>query len=172
VNRFRRFGELGLLDRSPVPHRSPTATPAETIVRIEQLRRERKWSARRIATELRTEGTSVSVRTVSRHLHRLGLNQRRVLDPAGASNRAPRRIIAHRPGHMMHIDVKKVGRIPDGGWRVHGKGSGQDKAVARTKKRGTRTAPFSHRRPTTGLHPGESPRLTRPTLGSGKMVRR
>ncbi|WP_051046636.1 IS481 family transposase [Nocardia asiatica] len=140
VNRFRRFGELGLLDRSPVPHRSPTATPAQTIVRIEQLRRTRKWSARRIATELRTEGTTISVRTVSRHLHRLGLNRRRFLDPAGASNRAPHRIIAHRPGHMVHIDVKKVGRIPDGGgWRVHGKGSDRDKAVARTKKRGTRT---------------------------------
>jgi transposase InsO family protein len=140
VNRFRRFGELGLLDRSSVPHRSPTATPAETIVRIEQLRRGRKWSARRIATELCAEGTVISVRTVSRHLARLGLARRRFLDPAGAANRAPRRIIAHRPGHMVHVDVKKVGRIPDGGgWRVHGKGSDRDKAVARTKKRGTRT---------------------------------
>jgi hypothetical protein len=41
---------------------------------------------------------------------------------------------------MIHIDVKKVGRIPDGGgWRVHGRGTDQAKAVARAKKRGTRT---------------------------------
>ncbi|MGV9720447.1 IS481 family transposase [Nocardia beijingensis] len=138
VNRFRRFGELGLLDRSSTPHRSPTATPAETIVRIEQLRRERKWSARRIATELRAEGTTISVRTVSRHLVRLGL--------AAEVSRPGRRIEQgpaphHRPPSRPYgADVKKVGRIPDGGgWRVHGKGSDQDKAVARTKKRGTRT---------------------------------
>ena len=41
---------------------------------------------------------------------------------------------------MVHLDVKKVGRIPDGGgWRVHGKGSEKAKAVARQKTRGTKT---------------------------------
>ncbi|WP_433711128.1 IS481 family transposase [Nocardia sp. CA-084685] len=140
VNRFRRYGELGLLDRSSVPRRQPTATTAEVIVRIEQMRRERKWSARRIASELAIEGLSVSVRTVSRHLARLGLNRRRFLDPGGEINRAPRRIIARRPGHMVHVDIKKVGRIPDGGgWRTHGRGSDHAKAVARAKTHGTRT---------------------------------
>ncbi|WP_433754920.1 IS481 family transposase [Nocardia sp. CA-135398] len=140
VNRFHRYGELGLLDRSSVPRRQPTATAAEVLVRIEQLRRERKWSARRIASELAVEGQSVSVRTVSRHLARLGLNRRRFLDPGGETNRAPRRIIARRPGHMVHVDIKKVGRIPDGGaWRTHGRGSDHAKAVARAKTRGTRT---------------------------------
>lgn len=43
------------------------------------------------------------------------------------------------PGHMVHVDIKKVGRIPDGGgWRVHGKGSVQAKAAARAKARGAR----------------------------------
>ncbi|MGF6886791.1 transposase [Nocardia sp. GAS34] len=115
VNRFHRFGELGLLDRSSAPGRQPTATPVEVLVRIEQLRRDRKWPARRIASELAVEGQLVSVRTVSRHLARLGLNRRRFLDPGGETNRAPRRIIARRPGHMVHVDIKKVGRIPDGG---------------------------------------------------------
>ncbi|MEV6325554.1 IS481 family transposase [Nocardia sp. NPDC051787] len=141
VNRFRRYGELGLLDRSSVPQRQPTAITAQAIVRIEQLRRERKWSAQRISTELAAEGlsVSVSVRTVSRHLARLGLNRRRFLDPNGESNRQPRRIIARRPGHMVHVDIKKVGRIPDGGgWRTHGRGSDHAKAVARTKTRGSR----------------------------------
>lgn len=139
VNRFRRYGELGLLDRSSAPRRQPTATAAETIVRIEQLRRERKWSARRIATELTVQGLTVSARTVTRHLARLGLNRRRFLDPGGDTNRQPRRILARRPGHMVHVDIKKMGRIPGGGWRTHGRGSDHAKAVARTKTRGTRT---------------------------------
>jgi transposase InsO family protein len=72
-------------------------------------------------------------------LLQLGLNRRRFLDPVGQSNRQPRRIVACWPGHMVHLDVKKTGQIPDGGgWRVHGKGSDQDKLVARTKTRGRR----------------------------------
>lgn len=99
VNRFRRFGELGLLDRSSAPHRSPTMIPVELVDRIEQLCRTRKWSARRIALDLAAEGTVVSVRTVGRHLAQRGLNRRRFLDPNGEPNRLPRRIIARRPGH-------------------------------------------------------------------------
>ncbi|MFP1151420.1 integrase core domain-containing protein, partial [Mycobacterium sherrisii] len=48
-------------------------------------------------------------------------------------------ITARWPGHMVHVDVKKVGRIPDGGgWRVHGKGSAQARAVASATKAGAR----------------------------------
>ncbi|GFH01929.1 hypothetical protein MHIP_24120 [Mycolicibacterium hippocampi] len=69
----------------------------------------------------------------------LGLNRRRFIDPNGDLNRVPRPIVARRPGHMVHVDVKKVGRIPDGGgWRVHGKGSAQAKAVASATTAGTR----------------------------------
>lgn len=51
----------------------------------------------------------------------------------------PRRIIARRPGHMVHLDVKKVARIPDGGgWRAHGRGSDQAKTVERRKAAGAR----------------------------------
>jgi transposase len=139
VNRYRHHGEAGLLDRPSVPHHQPTATPAEVVARIEHLRRQRKYSARRIATELAAEGITISVRTVGRHLLQLGLNRRRFLDPTGQNNRQPRRIIARWPGHMVHLDVKKTGQIPDGGgWRVHGKGSTQDRQVARTKTRGQR----------------------------------
>lgn len=104
------------------------------------MRREHKWSASRIAFELEQEGTSVGRRTITRLLVQLGLNRRKFIDPNGESNRDPQRITAERPGHMVHLDVKKVGRIPDGGeWRVHGKGSPQAKAVDRIKSRGART---------------------------------
>lgn len=139
VHRYREFGEIGLLDRHSIPHHQPTATPTEVVTRIESLRRERKWSARRIALQLANDGVVISVRTVSRHLARLGLNRRSFLDPSGESNRAPRRIVARWPGHMVHVDVKKVGRIPDGGgWRAHGRGSVQAKAVNRAKTAGAR----------------------------------
>jgi transposase len=139
VNRYRQYGELGLQDRSSTPHRQPTATPGDLVARIELLRRTRKWSAARITFELNTEGTAISRRTVTRHLLHLGLHRRRFIDPAGESNRAPRPIIAARPGHMIHLDVKKVGRIPDGGgWRAHGRDSDHTRAVARGKNNGAR----------------------------------
>ncbi|WP_371113104.1 IS481 family transposase [Rhodococcus sp. JVH1] len=139
VTRFREFGELGLLDRPSVPHHQPTATPTSVVARIEKLRRDKKWSARRIAHELSSDGTAISVRTVSRHLALLGLNRRKFLDPTGESNREPRRIVARWPGHMVHVDVKNVGRIPEGGgWRAHGKGSDQAKAVEPAKAAGAR----------------------------------
>jgi len=139
VNRYRRFGELGLHDRSCVPHRSPSATPARVIELIETWRREKKWSASRITHELAVGGFTINRRTVTRHLSRLGLGQRRFLDPSGEPNRQPGKITARWPGHMVHLDVKKVGRIPDGGgWRVHGRDSDQHKAVERAKTAGAR----------------------------------
>jgi transposase InsO family protein len=140
VNRYRRYGTLGLHDASPIPRRQPTATPAGVVARIEAMRRDHKWSATRIAFELAAGGVTISRRTVSRHLARLGLNRRRFLDPCGEPNRTPRRIVAYRPGHMVHLDVKKVGVVPDGGgWRVHGRGSPQAKKAERAKTAGARS---------------------------------
>ena len=59
------------------------------VARIEAVRRERKWSARRITHELAGEGVTISVRTVSRQLAHLGLNRRRFIDPTGENNRNP-----------------------------------------------------------------------------------
>src|SRR5690625_699363 len=101
VNRWRRHGELGLVDRSSVPHHSPRATPAQVIATIETWRREHKWSAARITHELATtQDVVLNRRTVTRHLQRLGLGRRRFIDPAGGSNRKPGKITARWPGHM------------------------------------------------------------------------
>lgn len=118
VNRYRLRGAIGLIDRPSTPHRQHTATDPKVVIRIEAMRRTHKWSASRIAFELQADGITISRRTVTRRLASLALNHRRFLDPNGESNREPRKIIARRPGHMVHLDVKKVGRIPDGGgWR-------------------------------------------------------
>jgi hypothetical protein len=105
------------------------------VARIEHLRGTHKWSANRIAFELAEEGVSISRRTISRHLLTLGLNRSQFIDPDGQIDREPQKIVAHRPGHMVHIDVKKTGRIPDGGgWRAHGRGSHRAKAAERSKR--------------------------------------
>jgi Integrase core domain len=84
-------------------------------------------------------GIPISRRTVSRQLVRLGSNRRRFIDPDGQPNRTPPRVIACQPGHLVHVDVKKVGRIPEGGgWRSHGRGSEHAKAVDRAKVAGVR----------------------------------
>jgi len=139
VNRYRRYGELGLHDRSSTPHHSPSATPTWVVEQIETWRREKKWSATRITHELADLGFQINRRTVTRHLSRLGLGRRRFLDPSGQNNREPNKITARWPGHMVHLDVKKVGRIPDGGgWRIHGRGSAQHRAVDRAKTAGAK----------------------------------
>jgi transposase InsO family protein len=139
LNRYRVEGETGLNDRSSAPHHRPTALHPDLVAEIERLRRQRKWSARRIAIELTDQGHRVSTATVGRWLVRLGLNRRRWLDVDGEPLRQPGRITARYRGHMIHLDVKKVGRIPDGGgWRVHGRGSDAHRAADRAKTAGAR----------------------------------
>ena len=137
VNRYRRVGENGLYDASSAPASCPSTTSPQVVALIEQLRRDKKWSARTIWTELLARGITISQSTVGRWLRRLGISRRRDLDPSGASNRQPpKKIIARYPGHMIHVDVKKVGRIPDGGgWRAHGRGSDAHRASRRAANR-------------------------------------
>ena len=139
VSRYRRDGERGLVDHSSAPKRRPTQLDPGLVAEIERLRRDKKWSARLIAVELAEQGHRVSVATVSRWLVRLGLNRRRWLDTDGEPLREPGKIVARYRGHMVHLDVKKVGRIPDGGgWRAHGRGSDQHRAADRAKTAGAR----------------------------------
>ena len=139
VGRYRDDGESGLEDRRSAPVRRPGQLDPQIVAEIERLRRTRKWSARLIAVELTDQGHPVSVATVGRWLVRLGLNRRRWLDVDGEQLRQPGRITARYRGHMVHLDVKKVGRIPDGGgWRIHGRGSDQHRAVDRAKVAGAR----------------------------------
>ena len=139
VQRYRHEGEGGLIDRASTPCRNPTTLHPDLVAEIEHLRRARKWSARLIAVELTDRGHPVSTATVGRWLVRLGLNRRRWLDVDGEPLRQPGRITARYRGHMVHVDVKKVGRIPDGGgWRTHGRGSDQHRAVDRAKVAGAR----------------------------------
>ena len=142
VARYREHGEADLHDRSSAPRCRPTQTPTAVVEQI-ALMRKNKWSARRIVRELASTDITISVATVTRWLHKLGLHRLDHLDVDGQPLRKHGKITAHWPGHMIHIDVKKVGRIPDGGgWRIHGINSDQARAAARAtakaKVRGAR----------------------------------
>jgi len=110
VARFRAEGEVGLLDRSSAPKRIPHRTPAERVEAIKALRR-----LRMTAAEI-SEALSMALSTVSLWLKRVGLGKRSRLEPPEPPNRYERR----RPGELVHVDVKKLGRILKPGHRVHG----------------------------------------------------
>ena len=110
VERYRREGLAGLQDRSSRPHRLYRPTPAAVVERVENLRRQR-YTGRQIAAEL-----GISPATVSRILKRLGLNRLQALEPAEPVRRYERA----RPGELIHIDIKKLGRIDGIGHRITG----------------------------------------------------
>lgn len=124
LDRYATEGVAGLHDRSSRPHRSPHRTPAALEATVVALRRRERLGRDRIAERLR-----LSPRSVSRILARHRLPHLACLDPiSGQLVRASRvttvRYERERPGELVHMDVKKLARIPDGGgWRAHGRGS-------------------------------------------------
>jgi transposase InsO family protein len=138
--RWREEGEAGLEDRSSRPHHSPKQTDPDIEARVVALRRERKVGPVQLVGLLAAEGISLPASTVYRILVRHGISRLRDLDVTGEDLREP--VVRYewaKPGDMVHVDVKKLGRIPDGGgWRVHGRGSAQDKATERAKTAGAR----------------------------------
>jgi transposase InsO family protein len=108
--RFRREGMAGLGDRSSAPHTIPHRTATARVAAVEQLRRLRMTSTQ-IAAEL-----CMALSTVSAVLARLGLHRLSRLAPPEPPNRYERR----HPGELLHIDVKKLGRIGRPGHRVNG----------------------------------------------------
>lgn len=123
VARWQQEGDAGLADRSSRPHHSPRALRRAPRRRIQKLRH-RRWSSVRIAREL-----GLPLATVVRTLRRLGLNRLQPLAPAYPLVRYERQTA----GELLHLDIKKLGRItrPVGrlghrvtglrGYRAHGK---------------------------------------------------
>jgi transposase InsO family protein len=116
VERYRAGGDAGLLDRSSAPQRIPHRTPADRVEVIELLRRLRMTSTE-IAACL-----DMALSTVSAVLKRIGLGKLSRLAPFEPPNRYERRAA----GELLHIDVKKLGRINGAGWRVTGNRSSQN----------------------------------------------
>lgn len=108
--RYRALGAAGLVDRSSRPHRLARQLPRARRRQIQRARA-RRWSSLRIAQHYQ-----VPLSTVVTVQRRLGLNRLRRLEP-------PRPVVRYekaRPGELVHVDVKKLGRIGRIGHRIHG----------------------------------------------------
>ncbi|BCK59101.1 IS481 family transposase [Nocardia wallacei] len=108
ADRYRVDGATAMADRSSCPHRSPARTPTRTERRIIKVRVLRRWGPARIAYLL-----GLNPSTVHRVLRRYRLSRLSWLDRATST--PVRRYEHDRPGDLIHVDVKKLGKIPDGG---------------------------------------------------------
>ena len=129
VARHAAEGVGGLQDRSSRPHRLPTRTSAAVEARVIAAREEHRRGPGWLGPEL-----GVPARTVSRILRRHQMPPLALLDPLTgqvirSSKTTAIRYERDRPGELVHMDVKKIGRIPDGGgWRAHGREIGSTSA--------------------------------------------
>jgi transposase InsO family protein len=108
ADRYRQFGEAGMQDRSSRPRRCPAQVWTRTERRIIKLRWTRRWGPARIGSHLRLPAS-----TVHKVLTRYKVARLAWLDRA--TGRSVRRYEHAEPGELVHVDVKKLGRIPDGG---------------------------------------------------------
>jgi transposase InsO family protein/transposase-like protein len=123
--RYRQGGQAGLVDRPSLAHHHPRRTPAHLEAQVLELRQTGKLGPARIGPLV-----GLPASTVYRVLCRHGLNRLAVMDrPSGQPVRRYER--AH-PGELVHMDVKKLGRLRDGGGhRVHGRDSDQHRRAPR-----------------------------------------
>ena len=124
LKRWREEGEAGLRDRSSAPKSIPHRTPPDRVEAIVALRRLYMTGAE-IAELL-----GMALSTVSAVLKRVGLGKRSRLGPLEPPNRYERK----RPGELVHLDIKKLGRIAGAGHRVTGNRRSQNSRRGRRSR--------------------------------------
>ena len=128
IDRYASEGDAGLVTRSSRPHTMPTRTSDEVEQKVLAAR-----ATHREGPDVLGPKVGVPARTVSRILRRHDVPYLRDCDPITgevirSSKQTAVRYERERPGELVHMDVKKLGRIPDGGgWRAHGRGAGSIK---------------------------------------------
>ncbi|WP_123305383.1 IS481 family transposase [Bogoriella caseilytica] len=134
IDRYATEGEPGLQTRSSRPHTMPTKTPQEVEQTVLTARAEHRQGP-----DVLSPKVGVAPRTVSRILRRHRVPYLRECDPMTgevirSSKHTATRYERQRPGELVHMDVKKLGRIPDGGgWRANGRAATQAAKMRRGK---------------------------------------
>jgi transposase InsO family protein len=128
--RYQQHDQAGLVDRPSIAHTYPHRVPAAVEAEICRLRQAHKLGPARIAPLV-----GLPASTIHRVLVRVGLNRLAWMDrPTG---RVIRRYERAQPGELVHLDTKKLGRIPlGGGHRVHGRDSTQHRTRDRVRSPG------------------------------------
>lgn len=135
ARRYAELGHTGMADRSSRPHTHPNQTPHPLVRKIIHLRTTKRLGPVEIAGLAGIPPSTVHAVLVRKRLNRLSHVDRKTGEPA-------RRYEHEYPGSLIHVDVKKLGNIPDGGgWRVVGRSQGMKNRAAtpgkgRSKHRG------------------------------------
>jgi transposase InsO family protein len=142
AERYRTDGPAGMVDRSSRPHRQPRRTPAPVVRKIVHLR----WKQRLGPVEI-GDRLGVSASTVHAVLVRCRINRLTHLDRV--TGEPIRRYEHEHPGDLLHMDVKKLGRVPDGGgWRYLGRQQGNRNRATTVARTGA--ARNKHHKPLVG----------------------
>ena len=134
IDRYEAEGEPGLITRSSRPHSMPTRTSEEVEQQVLAAR-----AKHRDGPDVLAPKVGVPARTVSRILRRHHVPYLRECDPMTgdvirSSKQTAVRYEREHPGELVHVDVKKIGKIPDGGgWKAHGRQMGKTSAQKRAK---------------------------------------
>ena len=124
AERYRTEGPAGMNDRSSRPHRQPNRTPPPVVRKIVHLR----WKQRLGPVEI-GDRLGIPSSTVHAVLVRCGVNRLSHVDRA--TGEPIRRYEHAEPGDLIHVDVKKLGKVPDGGgWRYVGRQQGKKNRIA------------------------------------------
>jgi transposase InsO family protein len=122
VRRHVEGGDAALADRSSRPIRMPARTSAKVENRVLAARRRRRRGAVVLAAELGLNPPKVGRTLARHHVAHLAATDPITGEPVRSSPRTQNRYEHTTPGAMIHVDVKKLGRIPaGGGWRLHGR---------------------------------------------------
>jgi transposase InsO family protein len=118
ADRYRAEGPAGMVDRSSRPHRQPNRTPAPVVRKIVHLRWKQRLGPVEIGDRLGMPSSTVHAVLVRCRVNRLSHVDRATGEPI-------RRYEHENPGDLLHMDVKKLGKVPDGGgWRYVGRAQG------------------------------------------------
>jgi transposase InsO family protein len=124
ADRYRQCGESGMFDRSSRPHRQPSRTPQPVVRKIVHKRWKHRLGPVAIGAELGVPASTVHAVLVRCRVNRLSHLDRVTGEPI-------RRYEREAPGDLLHVDVKKLGNVPDGGgWRYVGKLQGERNRAA------------------------------------------
>jgi transposase InsO family protein len=136
--RYRAEGPAGMADRSSRPHHQPNRTPAPVVRKIVHLRWKQRLGPVEIGDRLNMASSTVHAVLVRCRLNRLTHIDRATGEPI-------RRYEHDHPGDLIHVDVKKLGRVPDGGgWRYVGRDQGLRNRAATAARTGAAKNKYSH----------------------------
>jgi transposase InsO family protein len=122
LRRFETEGWAGLTDRSSRPHRSPRQVPVELVAKIVQARVREHVGARELSTLLGVPASTIGAVLRREQLPHLAHIDRLTGELVRGRRHSQIRYERDLPGDLLHVDVKKLGKIPPGGgWRLHGR---------------------------------------------------